>query len=185
MLVNIQFRFIGVVRTLYFVPAVVSFAASAILWQWIYRPGQGILDFLLQKVGINGPAWLEQHAHRPDLPGHHLDLAVPAHRDLAVPGRPAADTPAGHRGGHAGRRRTCQPSAEHHLAGRAEHDDPGRDRHHPGLHQQLIRPVNILTQGGPINVTTTLIYYIYYAAFNNLQLGYAAALSVLQLALSR
>ena len=43
--------------------------------------------------------------------------------------------------------------------------------------------VNILTQGGPINSTTTLIYYIYYAAFNNLQLGYAAALSVVQLLL--
>src|ERR1700761_7941197 len=43
--------------------------------------------------------------------------------------------------------------------------------------------VNILTQGGPINATSTLIYYIYYTAFNNIQLGYAAALSVLQLAL--
>ena len=31
MLANVKFRFIGVVRTLYFVPAVVSFAASAIL----------------------------------------------------------------------------------------------------------------------------------------------------------
>src|ERR1700733_13073557 len=48
LLANVQFRFIAVVRTLYFVPAVVPFAASAILWQWIYRPGQGILDFLLR-----------------------------------------------------------------------------------------------------------------------------------------
>ena len=37
-LVNVQFRFIVVMRTLYFVPAVVSFAASAVLWTWIYRP---------------------------------------------------------------------------------------------------------------------------------------------------
>jgi ABC-type sugar transport system permease subunit len=43
--------------------------------------------------------------------------------------------------------------------------------------------VNILTQGGPINATTTLIYYTYYVAFQNVQLGYAAALSVLQVAL--
>jgi ABC-type sugar transport system permease subunit len=43
--------------------------------------------------------------------------------------------------------------------------------------------VNILTQGGPINATSTLIYYIYYSAFNNIQLGYAATLSVLQIAL--
>lgn len=43
--------------------------------------------------------------------------------------------------------------------------------------------VNIMTQGGPINSTMTLIYYIYYVAFNNIQLGYAAALSVLQMLL--
>lgn len=43
--------------------------------------------------------------------------------------------------------------------------------------------VNILTQGGPVDATSTLIYYIYYTAFNNIQLGYAATLSVLQLAL--
>jgi multiple sugar transport system permease protein len=43
--------------------------------------------------------------------------------------------------------------------------------------------VNIMTQGGPIDATTTLIYYIYYVGFNNNQFGYAAALSVLQLLL--
>ena len=57
-LLNARLRFIGVIRTLYFVPAVVSFAASAVLWQWIYRPGQGIVDYLLQQVGIVGPGWL-------------------------------------------------------------------------------------------------------------------------------
>ena len=58
MLINYPVRFITALRTLYFVPAVVSFAASAVLWNWIYRPGEGVLDFLLYKVGIVGPAWL-------------------------------------------------------------------------------------------------------------------------------
>ena len=41
--------------------------------------------------------------------------------------------------------------------------------------------VNIMTQGGPVNATTTLIYYTYYVAFDNVQLGYAAALAIVQL----
>ena len=107
-------------------PAVVSFAASAVLWQWIYRPGQGIVDYLLQQVGITGPAWLSN--------GH---TALPALDIVSA------------------------------LA----------------FTNGSFDLVKILTQGGPINATITLIYYIYYIAFDNLQIGYAAALSALQVAM--
>jgi len=44
---------------LYLIPAAVSFAASALIWQFIFRPGnQGLLDYLLSLVGITGPNWL-------------------------------------------------------------------------------------------------------------------------------
>jgi multiple sugar transport system permease protein len=182
-LCNVKFRFVGVVRTLYFVPAVVSFAASAVLWQWIYRPSQGILDFLLSKVGITGPAWLS-NTHTAlislDIIGIWLSLPVAVLLYLAALQR-----------------------IPQHVIEAAMLDGAGpvsRLRHiiWPGVRNMTILVVivsilsftnssfdlvNILTQGGPINVTTTLIYYIYYAAFNNVQLGYAAALSVLQLAL--
>jgi ABC-type sugar transport system permease subunit len=36
-------------------------------------------------------------------------------------------------------------------------------------------PIN---PGGPINSTSTLVYYIYTKAFSNMQLGYASAVSV-------
>jgi ABC-type sugar transport system permease subunit len=32
--------------------------------------------------------------------------------------------------------------------------------------------------GGPINSTSTLVYYVYTKAFSNMQLGYASAVSV-------
>ena len=183
MLVNIQFRFIGVVRTLYFVPAVVSFAASAILWQWIYRPGQGILDFLLQKVGINGPAWLSNtHTALISLDIISIWLSLPTAILLYL----------------AALQRIPPQVIEAAMLDGAGPVSRLRNIIWPGVRNMTILVVivtilaftnssfdlvNILTQGGPINVTTTLIYYIYYAAFNNLQLGYAAALSVLQLAL--
>ena len=40
----------------------------------------------------------------------------------------------------------------------------------------------VMTQGGPLGATTTLTYRLYSAAFKELELGYAAALSVVFLA---
>ncbi len=40
---------------------------------------------------------------------------------------------------------------------------------------------NILTKGGPINATTTFIYYIYNAAFGEFQFGYASTLALIQM----
>ncbi|MDE3097777.1 MAG: sugar ABC transporter permease, partial [Chloroflexota bacterium] len=43
---------------------------------------------------------------------------------------------------------------------------------------QLFDPIYVLTQGGPANATTTVVYYIYQQAFQFLRLGYASALAV-------
>lgn len=43
--------------------------------------------------------------------------------------------------------------------------------------------VNILTKGGPLYASQTLIYYIYVTGFSYGQFGYASALSVVQVAL--
>ena len=59
MLINFHFRFAALVRSLYLIPAAVSFAASALIWQFIFRPGnQGLLDYVLSLFGIPGPGWL-------------------------------------------------------------------------------------------------------------------------------
>lgn len=183
MLVNTQFRGMAAVRTLYFVPAVVSFAASAVLWNWIYRPGQGILDYFLYKVGIIGPAWLSNtHTALPALDIIAIWLSLPTAILLYL---------------------AALQRIPPQLIEAATLDGAGayrRLRHIilPGVRNMTVLVVivavlaftngsfdlvNIMTQGGPINATTTLIYYIYYVAFNNIQLGYAAALSVLQLML--
>jgi multiple sugar transport system permease protein len=183
MLVNVQFRGVTAIRTLYFVPAVVSFVASAVLWQWIYRPGQGIIDYLLYKLGFVGPAWLSD-THTAlvalDIVGIWLSLPTAILLYLA-----------------ALQRIPTQVIEAATLDGAGAYR---RFRHIilPGCRNMTVLVVivailaftngsfdlvNVLTQGGPINKTTTLIYYIYYTAFNNIQLGYAAALSVLQLLL--
>jgi multiple sugar transport system permease protein len=182
-LVNVRVRFIGAIRTLYFVPAVVSFAASSVLWQWIYRPGEGILDYLLHTVGITGPAWLDNtHTALPalDIVGIWLSLPVSTLLYLAA------------------LQRIPEQVIEAAMLDGAGAFGILRHIIWPGVRNITVVVVivavlaftngsfdlvNILTQGGPINATTTLIYYIYYVAFDNIQLGYAAALSVLQLAI--
>jgi multiple sugar transport system permease protein len=46
-------------RTIYFLPVVTSMVAAAIVWTWLYNGELGLLRFVLAKVGIDSPRWLE------------------------------------------------------------------------------------------------------------------------------
>jgi multiple sugar transport system permease protein len=180
-LVNVQFRFIAAMRTLYFVPAVVSFAASAVLWTWIYRPGEGILDFLLYKVGIVGPAWLGSTSYAlPALAVINIWLTLPVAIILYL----------------AALQRIPEALMEAAMLDGAGPVSRLRFIIVPSLRNMTIVVaivailsfsngsfdlVNIMTAGGPINATTTFIYYIYTVTFAQIRLGYAAALSLAQL----
>jgi multiple sugar transport system permease protein len=45
-------------RTIYYLPAVVSGVAVAMLWTWIFHSEFGLINLALRMVGIKGPAWL-------------------------------------------------------------------------------------------------------------------------------
>lgn len=45
-------------RTLYFLPTLTPLVAAALLWRWMLNPDVGLVNFLLSKVGIDGPGWL-------------------------------------------------------------------------------------------------------------------------------
>ncbi len=183
MLVNVQMRGIYFMRTLYFVPAVVSFAASAVLWSWIYRPGEGILDFLLYKVHIVGPAWLGSTTYAlPALAIINIWLSLPVAIILYL----------------AALQRIPEALIEAAMLDGAGAFTRLRFIIIPSLRNMTIVVaiisilsfsngsfdlVNIMTAGGPINATTTFIYYIYTVTFAQIRLGYAAALSLTQLLL--
>jgi multiple sugar transport system permease protein len=184
MLINFRFRFVAAVRTLYLVPAAVSFAASALIWQFIFRPGrQGLLDYLLSLLGISGPDWLSSTTWSvPALDIITIWLALPTATVLYL----------------AALQRIPDSLIE---AATLDGAGPIRRVRHiiwPGVRYMTLLVaivallaftngsfdlVNILTRGQPIYATQTLIYYIYYEAFTNGEFGYAAALSVLQIAL--
>lgn len=47
----------GIFRTIFYVPAVTSSVATALIFLWLYNPN-GVINFLLSLVGIHGPDWL-------------------------------------------------------------------------------------------------------------------------------
>ncbi len=58
MLMNQTVRGIGIFRTIWYLPSILSSVAIAVLWLWILNPRFGLLNQALALVGIEGPAWL-------------------------------------------------------------------------------------------------------------------------------
>lgn len=58
LLLNQKVRGIALYRTIYYLPSLVPAVASAILWLWLFSPEIGLINTVLGKFGIAGPAWL-------------------------------------------------------------------------------------------------------------------------------
>ena len=56
-LVNSRLRGVNLFRGLYFLPVVTSWVVVSLLWRWLLNPTDGIVNWLLGRVGIDGPGW--------------------------------------------------------------------------------------------------------------------------------
>lgn len=45
-------------RVSYFMPVISSMVAVAVVWQWLYNPEFGLLNYFLSLLGVKGPNWL-------------------------------------------------------------------------------------------------------------------------------
>lgn len=57
-LLNQKVRGLSIFRTIFYLPSVTAGVAVSLLWMWIFNPRFGVINILLKKVGIIGPAWL-------------------------------------------------------------------------------------------------------------------------------
>ena len=55
-------KWLGLYRTIYYLPAVVSGVAIGIVWRWILDPRSGLINNFLRLLGISGPGWLTDPA---------------------------------------------------------------------------------------------------------------------------
>jgi multiple sugar transport system permease protein len=180
-LVNAKMPGVGVLRVLYFVPVVVSVAVSGVIWAFLYDPRQGPIAAALKSIGITMPDVLSSQI-----------LALPALVVMMIwGGLPIVVILY-----LAGLQRI---SPDIYDAAAIDGAGPWRtlwSMTWPNVWSttlvvgilQLIAYVAgsldlalIMTKGGPLGATRALGLYAYQQAFAYTDVGYATALSVLQL----
>jgi multiple sugar transport system permease protein len=177
LLMNQKLRAITWYRTAYFLPVVSSTVAVALVWSWIYSKDFGLLNFVLRSLGMNPVAWLSS-----------TKWAMPAVIIMGVWGTLGE----GMIIFLAGLQSISQSYYE-----AAEVDGASGWQKLWKITIPLITPslffyfiitminafqtfeqIYIMTRGGPVNSTTTIVYYIYRNAFRNFKMGYASAQAI-------
>jgi multiple sugar transport system permease protein len=178
-----QVRLRSLFRTIYFVPVVTTLVAVAIVWRYLYHPRYGLLNHLLGFAGIGPIDWLGDP--RWAMPGVIL-LAVWKNfgYNMLIFLAGLASIPA-----------ELYEAASMDGAGAVQ-----RFRHVtlPGLTRtflfvgvttmigyfQLFAEPYVMTQGGPLRSTTTIVLLMYEEGFRWWRMGIASTMAVVLLAIT-
>lgn len=57
LLVNSKLKGVALFRAMYFLPVVTSWVVVALLWKWLLNPSDGLVNWALGLIGIDGPGW--------------------------------------------------------------------------------------------------------------------------------
>lgn len=58
LLLDSKIKHVKMWRAIYFLPVISSMVVAAIVWNWLYNPQFGLINYFLGLFGIEGPAWL-------------------------------------------------------------------------------------------------------------------------------
>ncbi|MBJ8193807.1 sugar ABC transporter permease, partial [Bacillus cereus] len=58
LLLNQKVKGLSVFRTIYYLPTIVPSIANTMLWLWMFNPDFGLLNSLLEGVGLPGSKWI-------------------------------------------------------------------------------------------------------------------------------
>jgi ABC-type sugar transport system permease subunit len=168
----------GVFRALYVLPYMSTPVAMAVVWSWMFNAQNGLINHLLLLVGVHGPDWLGSTSTA--LPvvamvntwqyaGYNMLFFLAGL--LAIP--PQLYESASIDGASAFKRftRITLPLLNSTMLFVLVTDIIGSF--------QIFDTVYVMTQGGPGNATNVVNYQIYQTAFQNFDVGSAAAMSLL------
>jgi len=167
-------------RTAFFLPVIASAVAVSLIWIPIYDPQAGWLNSMLSGLGLPTHAWLEQ----PDTALWAV-LAAAVWQDLGyniiiflagLQGIPREFYDAAKVDGAAGwplLRTITLPLLQRTFLFVAVLTMIS--------YLQEFTHIQVMTGGGPIHSSETLVLYVYLKAFNDFQMDYASALSVILL----
>ena len=178
LLLNQPLWFRGLFRTIYFLPIVTPFVVSAIIWKWLYNADFGLFNHYLLKANIIDERllWLSDK-----------NLAMPAVILMSIWGGVGFSMVVYLAG--------LQAIPEE-LYEAAKIDGAGAFSRLRFITVPMLAPttlfllvigiigsfqiftqIYVMTQGGPIDRTTTIVYYIYQSAFTYFEMGYASTLA--------
>lgn len=177
LLLNLKMPGMNLYRTVFYIPAVISGVAVSLMWMWLLQPDTGIINTLLDQVGIKGPNWFWDP-----------DWALPSVAMMSV----------WKVGGSAIIYLAGLQNIPQHLYEAAKIDGAGQIARFRRITLPLLTPTIffqlviemidsfkvfteafVITQGGPLKATFFYLLYFYQEAFENFNMGYASALALI------
>lgn len=174
LLLNRHFKGIGLLRSVFYSPVVVSMIAAAMVWSILFDPQNGSINQFLKLIGIQGPGWLSDPNWA--MWGIIIMTVWKSMGYYAVIYLAA-----------------LQGISESYYES-ANLDGAGRMTIFFRITWPLLMPatllvgimgvinsfqvfgqVYVMTQGGPIGKTNVIVYYLYEKAFQFFEMGYASA----------
>ena len=178
-LINQKIRCITLYKILLYLPVIVSIVVAAIAFKWLYA-GQGILNYLLSIFNIKPIGWLVDTnwalfsvALVTIWKGIGYYMMIYLASLMSVPQElyEACDIDGAN-------------FLTKHLTVTIPHIMPTIalvSTISTISAMKVFAEIYVMTKGGPLNSSKTIVYYIYERAFENLDLGYASALAVVLL----
>ena len=178
MLLNRRLPGMGVYRALFVLPYMSTPVAMAVVWGWLFNAQNGMINHLLSLAGITGPNWLGDQATA--LPviamiatwqyaGYNMLFFLAGLQTIPPQLYEAAGIDGASAWGQF--RRITLPLLNSTMLFVLVTDVIGSF--------QVFDQVYVLTQGGPGSATNVINYQIYTTAFQNFDVGSAAAMSLL------
>ncbi|MBS4219056.1 sugar ABC transporter permease [Bacillus sp. FJAT-49711] len=176
LLLNQKIRFIHLYRTAYFIPYITSMVAVATVWKWLYNTDYGLINGFLSQLGLFEPPWLSKQGWAmlsiiimsiwKGL-GFNLVIFLAGLQNISPSMYEAAKID----GANAFQRffYITIPLLRHTTLFVMVMAIIGSF--------QVFDQVFVMTNGGPANSTSVIVYYVYQNAFLFFKQGYASAMA--------
>lgn len=178
-LINQKIKGVTLYKILIYLPVIVSIVVAAIAFKWLYAD-QGILNYLVTKLGFSAVGWLTDPNYALYSViivtiwkgiGYYMIIYLAAL--MSVPKELYE---------------ACEIDGANfltkHLTVTVPHIMPTIalvTTISAISAMKVFAEIYVMTKGGPLNSSKTIVYYIYERAFENLDLGFASAMAVVLL----
>jgi putative chitobiose transport system permease protein len=178
-LINQKIRGITLYKILIYLPVIVSIVVAAIAFKWLYAQ-EGILNYLMQNLNLPAIGWLTDPRYAIYSViivtiwkgiGYYMMIYLAALMGVPKDLYEACDIDGAN-------------FWQKHLTVTVPHIMPAIalvTTISSISAMKIFAEIYVMTKGGPLNSTKTIVYYIYEKAFENLDLGVASAMAVILL----